>query len=251
MAVKRKAASKAEGQSKAKKVSPKKADPVEEEEGGEQNEDDGQIALSSDSGSGSDISEAAQEALLAGLDSSDGEGEEDDRIIQLQNLAPSINSLLKTKPAAKTTGVLYIGRIPHGFYEQEMQSYFSQFGEIVQLRLSRSKKTGKSKHYAFIEFADREVAEIVARTMHNYLLSSSLLQVQLMTPEEVEAKGGREQLFKGAGRKFKVVPWAHIAKERVEKAKTKEQWEALQKKHEQRRKDKNAEMKAAGIDYSY
>ncbi|ORY82574.1 hypothetical protein BCR37DRAFT_339376, partial [Protomyces lactucae-debilis] len=148
-----------------------------------------------------------------------------------------------------TSGVLYLGRVPHGFYEQEMQSYFSQFGEIVQLRLSRSKKTGKSKHYAFIEFADREVAEIVARTMHNYLLASSLLQVKLMSEEEIDAKGGKQQLFKGAGRRFKVVPWSHIAKERVEKAKTTEQWEALQQKHEQRRQDKNEELKKAGIDY--
>ena len=80
--------------------------------------------------------------------------------------------------------VLYIGHVPHGFYEEQMRGYFSQFGEVSRLRLSRNKKTGKSKHYAFVEFKHPEVAEIVAESMNNYLLFESVLKVRLMTEEE-------------------------------------------------------------------
>jgi nucleolar protein 15 len=38
------------------------------------------------------------------------------------------------------TGVVFLGRIPHGFYEDEMRSYFSQFGTVLRIRLSRNKK---------------------------------------------------------------------------------------------------------------
>ena len=55
--------------------------------------------------------------------------------------------------------VVYIGHVPHGFYEDQMKSYFSQFGEVTRLRLSRSKKTGKSKHFAFVEFKHSARAE--------------------------------------------------------------------------------------------
>jgi len=37
-------------------------------------------------------------------------------------------------------GVLYLGHIPHGFYEDQLRSYFSQFGTVTRLRLSRNKK---------------------------------------------------------------------------------------------------------------
>jgi RNA recognition motif-containing protein len=37
-------------------------------------------------------------------------------------------------------GVIYVGRLPHGFYEAQLQGYFSQFGDITRLRLSRNKK---------------------------------------------------------------------------------------------------------------
>lgn len=194
--------------------------------------------------------------LLKGFDSdSDSEeeaqGDEDDRIIELSNLTPSISSALsKKKSKSDESGVLYIGRIPHGFYEEEMTSYFTQFGAITNLRMSRSKKTGRSRHFGFIEFADREVAQIVAETMHNYLLASHLLQVILLTPEEVEAKGGKD-LFKGGGKKFKAVPWAQIAKQRVEAPKTKEQWQGIEKREKRRRETQSKKIKAAGIDYEY
>jgi hypothetical protein len=36
----------------------------------------------------------------------------------------------------------------------------------IIIQVSRNKKTGKSKHYAFVEFKFKEVASIVAETMN-------------------------------------------------------------------------------------
>ena len=52
--------------------------------------------------------------------------------------------------------VVFISKVPHGFFEDQMRSYFGQFGEVTRLRLSRNKKTGKSKHYAYVEFKHPE-----------------------------------------------------------------------------------------------
>ena len=91
--------------------------------------------------------------------------------------------------------MIYVGHIPHGFYEEEMKRYFSQFGTVTRLRLARSKKvscspspliqvypsypffqSGRSKGYAFVEFECDEVAKIVAGTMNNYLMFDKLLK---------------------------------------------------------------------------
>ena len=37
-------------------------------------------------------------------------------------------------------GVIYVGHIPRGFYEPQMSKYFSQFGKVNRLKLSRSKR---------------------------------------------------------------------------------------------------------------
>lgn len=102
----------------------------------------------------------------------------------------------KTK---EDTGVIYIGRLPHGFYEHEMRSYFSQFGPIRNLRVSRNKQTGKPKHFAFVEFEEASTAAIVAKTMDNYLLFGHILKCSIIPKAQVH-----DELFKGANKRFKV-----------------------------------------------
>ncbi|MFX6573062.1 RNA-binding protein, partial [Acinetobacter baumannii] len=97
-------------------------------------------------------------------------------------------SLPKIEGGENKATVLYIGRIPHGFYENEMEAFFKQFGNIRRLRIAKNRKTGKSKHFGFIEFASPEVAKVVEECMHNYLMFEHLLQVCLVPPERVHPR---------------------------------------------------------------
>jgi nucleolar protein 15 len=62
--------------------------------------------------------------------------------INALELRPELKKRLKKAQNLEkmTPGTIYIGRIPHGFFEPQMRAYFSQFGEITRLRLSRNKK---------------------------------------------------------------------------------------------------------------
>lgn len=102
------------------------------------------------------------------------------------------------KGARVTPGVVYVGHLPLGLFEPQLQNYFQQFGTILRLRLSRSKKTGGSKGFAFIEFECDEVAKIVAETMNNYLMGERLIKCEVMPPEKVH-----EKLFVGSQRTFR------------------------------------------------
>jgi nucleolar protein 15 len=57
--------------------------------------------------------------------------------------------------------------------------FFSQFGKLTRVRLSRSKKSGKAKHYAFLEFQYPEVAQVAAEAMNGYFLFSQKLDVKV------------------------------------------------------------------------
>lgn len=57
-----------------------------------------------------------------------------------------------------------------------MTQYFKQFGAVSNVRVIRSKRTGNSKGFAFVEFKQPAVAEIVAETMNNYLMGKRLLK---------------------------------------------------------------------------
>uniref|UniRef100_A0A2S2NF60 MKI67 FHA domain-interacting nucleolar phosphoprotein-like n=1 Tax=Schizaphis graminum TaxID=13262 RepID=A0A2S2NF60_SCHGA len=93
----------------------------------------------------------------------------------------------KTTKAPNDRGVVYLGHVPHGFYENEMKHYFTQFGEVTNINIPKSKKTGKAKGYAFVEFLYPEVAKVVAETMNNYLMHKKILVAKYLSPNQVKS----------------------------------------------------------------
>lgn len=86
------------------------------------------------------------------------------------------------------SGVVYLGHLPSTLSESHIYDYFAQFGDISRFRLSRSKRTGNSKGYAFVEFESEDVAKIVAETMDNYLFGERLLSCKFMPREKVHKR---------------------------------------------------------------
>lgn len=94
--------------------------------------------------------------------------------------------------AEQRRGLIYIGHIPHGFYENEMREYFAQFGKITNVKVCRSRTTGNSKGYGYVEFSHPEVAKIAADTMNNYVMFKKRIVTQFV-PYEKRPRG----LFRG------------------------------------------------------
>lgn len=134
-------------------------------------------------------------------------------------------------------GTIYIGRIPHGFYEHQMRAYFSQFGNITKLRLARNRRTGASKHFAFIEFESDEVARIAAAAMDNYLMFGHILRCKYAPQETLHP-----DVWKGANRRFKKIPYNKLEKRSLEAPKSQEYWERKFEKEQRKREKKKAEM---------
>jgi nucleolar protein 15 len=125
-----------------------------------------------------------------------------------------------------------------------MRAYFSQFGEITRLRLSRNRLTGRSKHYAFVEFASVTVAKIVAETMDNYLMYSHILKCKYVPAEQLHP-----EVWKGANRRFKRTPWNRIEKKRLEKGKSREQWTKRIDQEQRKRQAKADKLKTLGYEF--
>lgn len=229
-----KVATESKSKSKPKTAAKKKEEPVEEPEAADsededENDDANILATTLDS----DEDEVAEGASLF------KEGQDVGKI-------PKVSKQVKdaAKPSDGEPGVIYIGRIPHGFYEFEMRQYFQQFGDISRLRLSRNKKTGASKHFAFVEFADKSTAEVVAKTMDNYLLFGHILKCKVIPKSDVH-----DNLFKGANKRFKKVPWNKIVGKDLEKPRTQAQWEGKISKEQSKRSKQAAKLKAMGYDF--
>jgi RNA recognition motif-containing protein len=50
---------------------------------------------------------------------------------------------------------LFIGNLPYDISRTELESLFTEFGEIVEANLIEDQFTGRSKGFAFVEMASR------------------------------------------------------------------------------------------------
>ncbi len=190
------------------------------------------------------VSTTIKESASIEASSADATGAPPAERLHRRRAKPDTNHL--TKPKVVPGGaVIYVGRLPHGFYEQELRSYLSQFGEVSRLRISRNPKTGASRHYGFVEFRHAEVARIVVETMNNYILMGHLLQCSLMAEEAIH-----EELWKGANRPFVAIPWRKMEAKRFNARFLSPSEEALHAgKRAARSQEKAAKMAAMGISY--
>lgn len=140
--------------------------------------------------------------------------------------------------------MIYIGGIVYGFFEHQLREYLSQFSRVTRLRLSRNPRTGASRHYAFAEFADAGAAEVVARAMDGYLLMGNILRCRVVDPAAVHP-----DVWKGANRRFKRVPWARMAGRRLERAATESAWLRRAAKEERRRAARADKLKEIGYEF--
>ncbi|KAG6947255.1 hypothetical protein JG688_00015627 [Phytophthora aleatoria] len=150
------------------------------------------------------------------------------------------------KKKNQPSNVIYLGRVPHGFYEKQMLGFFKQFGTVRRVRLSRNKRTGNSKHYAFIQFDEPEVAQIVANTMNEYRLFDHTLSCHIVPSHAVH-----ENMFVGANKEFKPLPRQAINRNRHNAEKTYEQTVVNNKRLVTKERQKRKVLKALGIDYEF
>ncbi|KAK8039213.1 hypothetical protein PG993_007624 [Apiospora rasikravindrae] len=200
-----------------------------------------------------DEEEERQILKLAGVDGDENEDDEADDALEFKDGddVGKIPAPPPTKKGAKSndgekgeTGVVYIGHIPHGFFENQLRSYFTQFGDILNLRVSRNKKTGRSKHYAFIEFAEESTADYVVKSMDNYLMFGRILKVKRVPQSQVH-----ESMWTGSNRRFKAIPHTKLAANQLKKAKTETQWAEKVARTNKKRADQAAKLKALGYEF--
>ncbi|XP_066136797.1 MKI67 FHA domain-interacting nucleolar phosphoprotein [Saccopteryx bilineata] len=152
--------------------------------------------------------------------------------------------LKKQEKEKLTPGVIYVGHLPPALYETQIQAYFSQFGTVTRLRLSRSKKTGNSKGYAFVEFESEDVAKIVAETMNNYLFGERLLKCHFMPPEKVH-----EELFREWHIPFKKPSFPAV--KRYNQNRTLLQKLRMEERFKKKEKLLRKRLAKKGIDYNF
>ena len=143
--------------------------------------------------------------------------------------------------------VVYIGHLPKGFEENELKQFFGQFGDIKKARVARSSKSGRSKGYAFLQFEEKEVADIAASTMNGHMIFKKQLECHLVDAPHKDT-------FKHGNREWKFIPSQLIfrnKKNKAEEERTDDQRAARVAGLLEKEVDKRRRLKELGIEYDF
>src|SRR5438876_4004581 len=92
---------------------------------------------------------------------------------------------------------LFVGNLSYQTMENDLQDYFSQAGAVNSVNLMMDKMTGKSRGFAFIEFANADEANKAIEQFHNKEFQGRALTVNIARPREERAP--QQQRWGGGG----------------------------------------------------
>jgi cold-inducible RNA-binding protein len=82
---------------------------------------------------------------------------------------------------------LFVGNLSYQTMENDLQEHFSQAGVVTTVNLMLDKVTGKSRGFAFIEYATAEEANKAVEQLHNKEFQGRALTVNIARPREDRA----------------------------------------------------------------
>ena len=95
---------------------------------------------------------------------------------------------------------IFIGNLPFSVSQEQLEEIFVEYGEIVEANLITDRMTGRSKGFAFIEYADEESAQKAIDAMHGQTLEERELVVNIARPKRPRNFGGGGRGFRGGDR---------------------------------------------------
>jgi RNA recognition motif-containing protein len=82
---------------------------------------------------------------------------------------------------------LFVGNLAYQTIENDLQEYFAPAGDITSVNLMLDKFTGKSRGFAFIEFASADSAKKAVEMFHGKEFQGRALTVNIARPKEERA----------------------------------------------------------------
>jgi cold-inducible RNA-binding protein len=82
---------------------------------------------------------------------------------------------------------LFVGNLSYQTMRDDLQEFFSQAGVVTSVNLMLDKVTGKSRGFAFVEYATAEEANKAVEQFHGKDFQGRALTVNIARPREERA----------------------------------------------------------------
>ena len=94
---------------------------------------------------------------------------------------------------------IYVGNLSYEVNEEDLQKAFSEFGEVVSVKIIKDQYNGRSKGFGFIEMPDRIEASAAIEGLNSKEFKGRSIKVNQAKPRSDRSRGRGRQ---GGGRRY-------------------------------------------------
>ncbi|HON55516.1 MAG TPA: RNA-binding protein [bacterium] len=91
---------------------------------------------------------------------------------------------------------LYVGNLNWQVTDDQLQSLFSQYGEVVSAKVITDRSTSKSRGFAFVEFANEEASEKAISELNGKEWEGRMLKINKARPQQERSNRGDRSKFR-------------------------------------------------------
>ncbi len=85
---------------------------------------------------------------------------------------------------------LFVGNLSFKLTESDLETLFSQAGQVVSVSIPTDRETGRKRGFAFVEMSSQAEAENAVRLLNGQTVEDRQLKVNPSKPKEKGGSGG-------------------------------------------------------------
>ncbi|WP_027002018.1 RNA recognition motif domain-containing protein [Hugenholtzia roseola] len=93
---------------------------------------------------------------------------------------------------------LYVSNLPYSASEQEVESLFAEYGDVVSVKIILDRETRRSRGFGFVEMQNEEDASAAVEQLNGFEMKGREIQVKKAIPRE---EGGRDGGYRSTSRR--------------------------------------------------
>lgn len=99
---------------------------------------------------------------------------------------------------------LYVGNLTYGMTNSNLETLFSEFGDVRSAQIVMDRDTGRSKGFGFVEMGDDDASRAAITALNGKDVGGRALTVNEARPREERSGGGggRSSYGGGGGRRY-------------------------------------------------
>jgi len=84
---------------------------------------------------------------------------------------------------------MYIGNLSYNVTEEDLQTAFSEFGEVASVNIIKDKFSGQSKGFGFVEMPNNSEADKAIKALNGTEMKGRDLKVSQANPRREKSRG--------------------------------------------------------------